>query len=133
MESDINLLWGVLSIIASMIATIVVACIALANYLGKRIDAVNKRIDDLRTEMVRGDENLNKRMDEQRGEMVGGFENLNKRIDDQRTDFGKWVEVMEADIRELRAPIMSQASGQPVPRERNFRKQDNAAKRAGGG
>ena len=116
-----------------MIASIVVASIALANYLGKRIDAVNERIDDLRKEMVRGfdelrgemargDENLNKRMDEQRGEMARGFENLYKRIDDLRTDLGKWVEVMEADIRELRAPILSQASGQPVPAERNFRK-----------
>ena len=109
-----------------MIASIVVASIALANYLGKRFDAVNERIDDLRKEMVRG-------FDELRGEMARGDENLYKRIDDLRTDLGKWVEVMEADIRELRAPILSQASGQPVPAERNFRKQANAAKRAGGG
>ena len=87
-----------------MIASIVVASIALANYLGKRTDAANDRIDDLRKEMVRG-------FDDLRGEIVRGFENLNKRIDDLRTDLCKWVEVMEADIRELRAPILSQASG----------------------
>ena len=140
MELDMSLLWAVLSIVVPIIASIIFASIAIANHLGKRIDAVNKRIDDMNTRI----DDMNTRIDDLRSEMVRGIDalrsemnrgvdNLNKRIDDMRTDLGKWTEIMEADIRELRAPIFAQASGKADPNGSNFRKQASAAKRAGGG
>ena len=137
MELDMRFLWAVLSIVVPIIASIVVASIAVANHLGKRIDAVNARIDDLRSEMGREIGALRSEMvselDALRSEMNRGIDNLNKRIDDMRTDLGKWTEIMEADIRELRAPVFAQASGKAAPNGSNFRKQGSAAKRAGGG
>ena len=137
MELDMSLLWAVLSIVVPIIVSIIVASIAIANHLGKRIDAVNKRIDDLRSEMVREIDALRSEMvreiDALRSEMNKGVDGLNKRIDDMRTDLGRWTEIMEADIRELRAPIFAQASGKAAPDVSKFRKQASAAKRAGGG
>ncbi|BCU67616.1 hypothetical protein HS7_10530 [Sulfolobales archaeon HS-7] len=64
------------------------------DYVNKRFEDTNRRIDDLRKDMDTRFEDTNRRIDDLRKDMDTRFEDTNRRIDDLRKDINMLIQVL---------------------------------------